>query len=470
MKNLSCTSGLRLILSVLFSSAALLAAAQDVRILPAVTRSYAITQATVIQGPGRKIESATVVIKDGLITAVGKNVPIPSDAVVIKGDSLYVYAGFIDGLSHAGVRSRDDGPKEKQKDPGNPAAEAAGITPYQDARSYLNPFDKSIEEWRAIGFTMAHAVPYGGMLPGNSALLFMKGGPSGIVTDKMIAVPRSALYSELVPAERMYPNTILGVMAKWKELYRQAALAKSYAAMYASNKSGLEVPAADRILEAFYPVIDKQVPVLFKAEKNLDVQRILNLKTQLSFNLIIAEVKEGWDLIPKLKSADVKVFLSLELPEEKKPDEKADKEKKKDEMAIVPDSVERKALEKRKADFIALYVSQASAFQKAGMIFGFSGLSAKPKDVQTNVRRMIKAGLTEDGALAALTSNASQLLGLSDRLGTIDQGKIANLVVSHKPYFEEKSNVRYVFVEGKLYKIESPQPEKPAGEKKVEKP
>ncbi len=196
------------------------------------------------------------------------------------------------------------------------------------------------------------------------------------------------------------------------------------------------------------------------------MQRVLALKDQLGFNLMLAEVKEGWDLIPKLKTSGVKVFLNLELPEAKKDKDKEDKEKKKDDKLIIPDSVERLALQKRIADFTALYVGQAAAFQKAAIPFGFSGLSVKSKDVQPNLRRMIKAGLTEDGALAALTTNPAQAFGLSERLGTIDPGKIANLVISHKPYFDEKATVRYVFIEGQIFKIEPPKPDKAEGDKK----
>ncbi|MEJ1239637.1 amidohydrolase family protein [Chryseolinea sp. T2] len=466
MKNPCRSSGSALFLTLISILAITFSlCAQDVRNLPPVSRSYAITKVTVFQGPGRKLDNATVLVRDGVIAAVGQNLAVPADAVIVKGDSLYVYAGFIDGLSRVAVNKPKEETREKQKDPGNPAPEAAGITPYVDVRALLNPVEKSIEEWRSLGFTVGQVVPYGGMLPGRGALIYY----NGEATDKMVLNPTAGLYSELTPAERMYPATILGVLAKWKELYRQATYAKSYGGVYAANKSGLEVPESDRILEAFYPVIDKQIPVIFKAEKSLDAQRVLALKSQLGFNLTIAELKEGWDLIPSLKS-NAKIFLSLELPEEKKDDKgKVDAEKKKDEQAMFPDSVEFKALEKRRDDFIALYAGQAAAYQKAGVSFGFSTLSAKPKDVKGNLKRMIKAGLSEDAALAALTTNAAQALGVGDRLGTIDNGKIANLVISRRPYFDDKSKVVYVFIAGKLYKVNAT-PEKAEADKKKEKP
>src|SRR3982751_2249563 len=76
--------------------------AQEERTLGPVSGSYAITNVTVIQSPGRKLDMGTVLIKNGIITAVGKGIAIPPEAIVIKGDSLFVYAGFIDGLSRTG--------------------------------------------------------------------------------------------------------------------------------------------------------------------------------------------------------------------------------------------------------------------------------------------------------------------------------------------------------------------------------
>jgi len=424
--------------------------AQEERDIHPVARTYAITKATIIQSPGRVIQSGTVIIKDGLIRAVGKDLSIPSDAIIVKGDSLFVYAGFIDGLSHTGATKPKEESRERPKDPGNPTPERAGITPLNDVRNSLNPTDKTIEELRAVGFTTAHVVPYGGMLSGSGSIISL-GGKSA---DDLVLIPKFSFYSELTPAERAYPSTVIAVMAKYRELYKQAAQDKAYEALYASNRAGLEPPSPDRTLEAFYPVIDKKIPVFFRAEKILDIHRVLTLQQDLGFSLILGEVKEGWDVTGKLKASSAKVFLSLELPEEKKKDEKKPEEKK-EEKKPEDASPEKQALEKRKAEFIGNYVAQAATFQRAGITFGFSVLNVKPKDIQPGLRRMIKAGLTEDQALAALTTSPAQLLGVSDRLGSIDPGKIANIVISERPYFNEKAKVKYVFVEGVQYKVES---------------
>lgn len=439
--------------------------------LAPVTGTYAITNVNIVQAPGRRIDMGTVVIKDGLIVSVGKNVSIPPDAIIIKADSMYVYAGFIDGLSRAGIikpKEEERGPRPK--DPGNPKPEEAGITPQNEVRPSLSPAEKSVEELRNIGFTAAHVVPYGGMMPGNGSIILL-GGKS---PDEMVLVNKASFYSELTPSRGVYPGTVMGVMAKYRELYRQAALSKTYENTYASNRSGIQRPATDRVLEALYPVVDKRQAVLFKAERVIDAQRVLTLQSDLGFSLMLAELKEGWDILNKIKAANAKVFLSLDLPEDKdkkeepkKDDRKKDdskkeepkkeeskEEPKKEEELKTATKEEKAALEKRKTEFMAKYVGQAAAFQKAGMKFGFSTLSSKPANIQANLRRMITAGLTEDAALAALTTTPAELLGLSDRLGSVDNGKIANLVISDKPYFNEKAKVRYVFVEGNMYKQE----------------
>lgn len=451
--------------------------AQDEKDLAPVTRTYAITNVNVIQGPGRKLDRGTVIIKNGLITAVGIGLALPPEAIVIKADSMYVYAGFIDGLSRTGViKPKEDANRERPKDPGNPPPDKAGINPQVEVRSLLSASDKSIEDARALGFTVAQVVPYGNLLPGQASIILL-GGKS---PDDMILANKTGLYSELTGASGMYPSTIIGVMAKWRDLYRNASLSKSNESLYASNRSGFERPSSDRQLEAFYPVIDQKIPVLFKAEKILDVQRILTLKSELGFALVLADIKEGWPMINKIKASNAKVFLSLDLPEEKKEEkkdsknkddkEKDDKKEAKKEAAKpkTANDLEKEALEKRKAEAIANYVAQASNFQKAGIPFGFSAMSAKTKDIPANLRRMIAAGLSEDAALAALTTTPAQLLGLSDRMGTIDNGKMANLVISDKPYFNEKSKIRYVFVDGVMYAMEVKEaPKKTEGAAKV---
>lgn len=430
-----------------------------------VTRTFVLKNINIVQKPGQVIQSGMVLVKNGLIQEVGKTVTIPADAEVINADSMYVYAGFIDGLSNTGIPrpetpatpARGQGQQQRPTyDTGNPPNDIAGIQPETQVKDVLKSTDKSIEELRKAGFTISNVAPRGLMLPGSSALVLL----SGDSPDKMILRNQTAFVSQLTGAQRAYPNTVIAVMSKYRELYKRAEQAKAHEVAYKVNPSGMARPNYDRTLQAFYPVIDKNQPVYFAAPDMKSIYRVFALQNDLKFQLVLTDVKQGWTLADKIKTANVPVFLSLDLPKEKKKDEKKKDTK---EMSITDKEME--VLEKRRAEEMKQYVMQAGTFEKKGIEFGFSALSAKPAEVKENLQKMVKNGLSENTALAALTTVPAKMLGISNIAGTVEKGKIANLVVTDKPYFAEKSNVRYVFVDGKMYEYELPPVKKATDEK-----
>lgn len=414
------------------------AAAQDVELAP-VSDTYAIRNVTIIPAPGRQIDRGTIIIRNGLIEAVGQNVAIPPKAIIVDGDSLYAYPAFIEGMSKTGVDSPGNDDSGRIEDPGNPPPARAGINPQRDVRDYLDPDDPTIKELRCAGFGASQVVPRGILLPGAAAIILL----SGKTPDEMVLEPRSACYSELTSNKTVYPSTVMAVLAKWRELYQQAELARNYAAVYSANASGLPRPEANRVLEALYPVTTKQQPVLFRAEEVLDIQRVLSLQKELGFILILSGVSEGWDLTEQIKASGARVFLSLNLPED--PDEK----KKSDKDSLT--DPELTALVARRSEFIRKMTAQAAAFDSAGIKFGFSALDTKYSDLHKNLRRMVEAGLNPQSALAALTINAAEILGVDDRLGTIEKGKIANVALFNNPIFDKEAKVMTVFVDGARY-------------------
>ena len=455
-----------------------LQAQQSASEMKPVTSTFAITGVNVITAPGSMLEGVTVIVKDGLITHVGKGLTIPGEAEIIKGDSMYVYAGFISALSHAGIKSEDRSGNRNQGgggnnraqrpdvDPVNPPNNVAGILPERKVRDLIDAEEKSIEAMRSAGFTATQVVPEGGMFPGSGAVIILDGKSA----DEMVLKEGTAMFSQLVGGPRVYPATIIGVMAKWRELYRQATFAMQHEAAYTAQPNGTVRPDYDRSLQAFYPVIDKKQPVIIKTEKMLDSYRAMTLQKDLGFDLILGEVKEGWDLIGKIKSQNAKVILSLDLPEaEKKKEQKSEGKEaaKKPEEKEKTNSIvekEKAELEKRKAEAIKKYCSQAAEFEKAGIAFGFATIETKPNEVLSKLRIMIEHGLSEDGALKALTTTPAEMLGVSSVMGTVEKGKMANLVISDKPIFDEKANIRYVFVDGNKFAFEvKAKKEKPAG-------
>lgn len=428
--------------------------AQSVEGLAPVTRTFALTNARIVQAPGRVLERGTVVIQNGLIKAVGPDVAIPFDARQIAADSLVVYAGFIDGLSNAGI------PKPKQEEnlprvpqPGNPPNDRAGIQPERHAHALLKPDDNSVEALRKAGFTVTHTVPYGRMLPGSGALILTAGN----TPDAMLLRPDAALFAQLEGAQGVYPNTTIGVMAKFRQLYREAQGRRQHEALYATQGTGLERPVYDAVHHAFFPVLDGTQPVLFLAETALDVHRALRLQQDLGFPMMLAGLNAGFERLDALKTANLPLFVTLQLPKEPK---KASQDTT---LAYDPGfrsqgyqdvEAERRNLALRQQQAWAQYAANAATLHQAGLRFGFATMGVKPDEVHQNLRTMIRHGLPEDAALAALTTTPATLLGLADRLGTVEPGKIANLVVTTGPYFEEKSQIRYVFVDGQLFTYE----------------
>ncbi|MFT4762327.1 MAG: imidazolonepropionase-like amidohydrolase [Paraglaciecola sp.] len=426
--------------------------------LSPVTNTYALKDVRIIQKPGQMIEVGTVIVKDGLIHAVGTNVEIPANAKVLEADSMYVYAGFIDGLSHIGIpkpesKEEDGNRRRRESNSANPTYERAGIQPEIQARDVLSAKNKSIAEMRKLGFTAAHSVPRGKMLPGNGALILL----SGETADEMVLKSGVSLFSQFKGGGGVYPGTLIAVMSKFRELYGQAEQAKAHKSKYANNQIGLTRPNNNRVLEAFYPVIDGKIPVYYEAPKMKDMHRVFTLQKELGFPLVLSNLKQGWYLADKIKSTNTKVLLSLDLPDVKDEEKKNDKDKKPEkegEVKFVQAELELAEFKKRQQESLKMYRSQAATFETKGIQFGFSSMDAKSGDIRKNLRTMIKNGLSENAALAALTTNAAQQLGVSNSMGTVEKGKIANLVVSDKPYFAEKSNVRFVVVDGKVFEYE----------------
>lgn len=433
-----------------------------------VTQTYALKNATVVVKPGQILQMATVIIRDGLIHAVGANLPVPADAKVIAADSMFVYAGFIDGLSYAGIpQSRQPaataqaGPPQpgqqaqRQTNAANPTNEQAGIQPEIKVRDVISPQERSLEDLRKLGFTAAHVVPQGRMLPGSGALFLLHGATA----DEMLIRDNTSLFATFNGARGVYPSTVIGVMSKFRELYKQAEQAKMQEAMFAANPAGMAKPANNKSLQAFYPVLDKKQPVFFAVDDIRSIHRAMVLQQELGFPVVLAGLKQGWHVADMLKSKNISVLLSVDLPKAKetpKPGEKKEGETAKADP-------EKEQLEARAAEEMKKLESQAAVFAGKGIAFGFATYNGKPAELRENLRRMIKNGLTEDQALSALTTTPAAMLGMAQALGTVEKGKMANLVVSDKPYFAEKSNVRMVFVQGNLFEYEAPKAAPAAG-------
>lgn len=403
---------------------------------------YLLENVQLVASPESNPRLTSVYINKGIIKGIGNSIKTPYNTQVIDMDSMYLYAGFIDPLSHTGIAAAEENDKkEKVKNPGNPSYEQAGITPNIQAKDLVTGKEKSIELMRKNGFTISHTVPRGGMITGQSAIILNKKAN----IEDLILTNNQALYAQFKSASGAYPSTLIGVISRFNELMRQSKDARSYEQKTMTKSVGMERASYPEELRALYPVVKKEMPVFFKAKESKNIHRALKLAKNNNINMVLSEMKNGWNHIDNIKSNGYEVLLSLDLP-------KIEEEKPKDSIKVadkVDPTVE--ALKAKQKVIKEKYHNQAALFEQSGIPFSFAYLEVKPKDIHKNLKATIKAGLSEKAALASLTTNPAKILGISSYAGTVETGKIANLVLTDKPLFQEKTKIKYVFVEGLKY-------------------
>ncbi len=210
-------------------------------------------------------------------------------------------------------------------------------------------------------------------------------------------------------------------------------------ARYNRNPRGMTRPQVDKSLAALQPVINGEMPVIFAANSAREIKRAVELGEEFKLKFLIAGGQESYQITDYLKQKNVTVLLSLNFPQ--RPANIED-----------PESESLRTLRERANAPVA-----AAALNKAGVRFALqSGFIAQPRDFIANAARAIEAGLPKDEALKAMTIYPAQIFGISEQLGSIEKGKIANLFVTNGDLFNRGTLVKYVFVDGKQYEVKAP--------------
>ena len=451
--------------------------------LPQITGTIALTNARVITAAGKDPVTENVILRDGLISAMGPQAIIPNDAYVLAADSFFVYPAFIDAISYIGIkepegntgRRNQPGPPGQDAKPlideeGNASLEETGITPFKHVRASFDPKEKSISDWRAQGFAVAHIVPHGKMIPGQGAIIIL----SGDKADHMIWKEDISFFGQWVGAGNLYPSTIIGVMAKWRELYRNASQDLIHQADYANNTM-VSRPPYNQAHDALIPLVKKEVPLYFRAPGMKDMSRALAMQSDLGMNMVIADAQEAYYLTEQIKSKKIPLILSLDLPDDTSDSKtKGDRKRPEGEMkeGMQPDTLkqtspdstkkdpEKIAFEQRRVQSLREHQEQAGTLAKESIPFSFGTMSGSPADFFKTLQTMIERGLDPNTALNALTLQPAKLLGIEKYCGTLETGKMANLIISNKPIFEKNATIRYMVVEGVLYAYEEKEKKK----------
>ena len=395
--------------------------------------ALAIRDARVVTVSGPTLDKATVVVRDGLIEAVGENIPIPGDAWIIDGAGLTVYPGLIDALSTWGIPEPPPAapPAAPGQAPLNGPPPARGPedrpsnTSWLRAADLVRPNNQRIADARNAGFTTAVSFPARGIFAGQGAVVNLGGERAG----EMVVASPAGLYLRMASSGfgGGFPASSMGVIAYVRQIYLDAEHYRSARDVYAKTPSGMQRIHYDRALEG----VLETPRVLLPVPRAIDIERMIRFSAELKTSTILYGGHEAYRSAGLLKDSAIPLLVSLKWPERSRD---ADPEE--------PVSLQELELREKAP-------STPATLAKAGVPFAFySDGIEKPRDVLKSVKRAIDAGLGAEAAVRAMTLAPAEFYGVADRLGSIGIGKIANLVVTRGNLFDDNTRVEYVFVDG----------------------
>lgn len=390
---------------------------------------FAIRGAKIVPVSGPPVEGVTIVMAHGIITAIGKDVPIPPDAWVIEGKGLTVYPGLFDSFTDVGIAPApagpggggEGGPRRGQEVTSRGPEDRPATTPWRSSADEASLSDKRIESWRDAGFTTVVSAPKGGMFPGQASILDLAGGrASDMVVKTPVAIPVS-----LVPGGGFgnFPGSLMGALAYVHQVWIDTDWSVHALAAYEKNPRGQARPPYDRTEAVLAAAMTDHALVLIPANNTVQLRRALQLADlwhmdSWDMDFAIYGAQMAYEMPGEIAAKKIPVLVNLKWPE-------AEKDADPDEQPSL-----------RTLQFRDKAPSTPAALAKAGVPFAFySGGVTSSKDILKAVKKSIDAGLAPDAALRALTLTPAEIYGISDRLGSIETGKIANLVVTDGDLF-----------------------------------
>ena len=406
--------------------------AQEVGAVPKVSpATYAIEGGTVHIGDGQVLPQATVVIDDGLITSVGSNVDVPAGAWKLDATGMSVYPGLIDALTSQGLK-RDTAKQERDNGSagGNRnravSEEGPGYFAHIAAADLLDPKAK-LEGWKKAGVLTLHAAPDKGIFQGQTVVL----NPGTEEPDQWIVRHPVAHSVAMEPlGSRSFPDSLMGAMAHLRQTLLDAQHYHDVWKDYSTRPRGIKRPPTDRTLAALQPVVEGSLPLLFRAHREREIRRALALTLETGTGCIVAGGFEAAAVADQLKERDIPVLLSVNYPKKPRDPHPEDEEP----LSSIRYRVQASAVGARLA--------------QAGVRFAFCSDGAGESDFVPGIRKAVERGLSPEAALRAATLTAAEILGVSQQLGSLESGKIANILVSEGDLFDPESRLRHVFVDG----------------------
>jgi imidazolonepropionase-like amidohydrolase len=406
-------------------------------------RVHAIVGARIVVAPGQVIERGTIVMRGGVITAVGANAVVPADARVWKGDSLTIYSGMIDAIvmpaeaAGAGPASAPGRPTSQPAPPAmarGAAHELSSVHPETRMVESLPLSKDQLDGLRSAGFAVAQVAARRGILRGSSAVIALRDG----APNRSLIASDAAQVISIEGNQREYPASLMGGIAVIRQSLLDAKWYRAVQASYAKSPAGKEPPVTNVSWDALQPLIAGHQPALMLADEMLEVLRAAAIAREAGISALVVGAGDEYKRIHEIAATGLSLIVPVSFPEA--PD-----------VADADNTLEVSTEELRQWNDAP---ANAAVLARQGVPFALTANGLKDvKSFRANVAKAIERGLTANQALAAVTTTPAKLLGLSDRLGTIAPGKLANLTVVRGDLFSDKSKVREVWADGERYEV-----------------
>ncbi len=399
--------------------------------------TYAIKNAKIVPVTGPAIDKGVLIIRNGLIEAVGPvdKVRIPEDAELIEAEGLIAYPGLIS--THTNLLLEVPRAETPQGPPEIMMAQAApqdrpAETPELCAFQLLKPTKAAIDSFLKIGVTTVLVAPNRGIIQGQSVLLNLNGEKA----ESMVLKNPMALHINFTTARGRYPSSLMGTIAFLRQSFLDADYYETRQAQYQKVLKGMKRPEYDPFLEALVPFVKEKKPVIFQCNNLEDIKRALKIIDEFKLNALLSHANEAWRDAAVLKKTPIPLLVTLDF----RP----------------PNSSQyaNQGEDLRKKAEAEVYPANAANLAKEGIKFALTTFGLNDgAAVLKNIQAAIKAGLSKEEALKALTIQPAQFLGLVQQLGSLEPGKIANIILTKGELFDEKTQVDKVFVDGVLWKF-----------------
>ncbi len=398
------------------------------------TKSYAFTNATIVKDGQTTIANGTLIIKDGKIVAIGANLTLPKDAVVTDCKGKFIYPSFIDIYSDYGItepqRERGaggfnfGGPSQITSNQKGAFGWNQAIRADVEAGKLFTSDDAKAKPLREAGFGTVLVHQKDGIARGTGVLATLAGEKENLVIIKEKA---SAHYSlNRGSSTQSYPNSVMGSIALLRQTYLDAL-------WYKSNPSAEGVNLS---LKAFNET--QSLPQIFDGSDKWTDIRADRIGDEFGVQYIIKGGGNEYQRINEIAATKASFILPLNFPQAMEVDDPND--------ARFVSLADMKHWE--------LAPTNPAAFEKANITFCLTASDLRDtKQFMTNLRKAIEYGLTEGKAFDALTKTPATLLGVYDKVGSLDAGKLANFLVVSGPIFNEKTVIYQNWVQGEKYVV-----------------